>query len=80
MKFSRWSLAVVLLICATLVISCSQAPPERTPEFTLPLSQVTMAPRPRLNPPRVHQRQAGSGMSRCRPGSMLPVWRTRASL
>jgi len=36
--------AVVLLIGATLSVSCSQAPPEPAPEFTLPLSQVTSAP------------------------------------
>ena len=80
MRSSSWSLAGVLLICGTLVISCSQAPPEPAPEFTLPLSQVTTSPRARLNPPRLHQRQASSGISRCHPGSMLPAWRTRASL
>jgi len=36
--------AVVLLIGATLSVSCSQAPPEPAPEFTLLLSQVTSAP------------------------------------
>ena len=38
------SRAVVLLFCGTLMVSCSQAPPEPAPEFTLPLSQVTTAP------------------------------------
>jgi hypothetical protein len=38
------SRAVVLLFCGTLMVSCSQAPPEAAPEFTLPLSQVTTAP------------------------------------
>ena len=38
------SRAVVLLFCGTLIVSCSQAPPEPAPEFTLPLSQVTTAP------------------------------------
>ena len=38
------SRAVVLLFCGTLIVSCSQAPPEAAPEFTLPLSQVTTAP------------------------------------
>jgi hypothetical protein len=44
MKCSSWfalGRAVVLLICGTLIVSCSQAPPETAPEFTLPLSQVT---------------------------------------
>jgi len=36
--------AVVVLTCGTLIVSCSQAPPEAAPEFTLPLSQVTTAP------------------------------------
>ena len=44
MRSSSWSLAGVLLICGTLVISCSQAPPEPAPEFTLPLSQVITSP------------------------------------
>ena len=38
------SRVVVLLSCGTLIVSCSQAPPEPAPEFTLPLSQVTTAP------------------------------------
>jgi len=38
------SRAVVLLSCGMLMVSCSQAPPEPAPEFTLPLSQVTTAP------------------------------------
>ena len=47
MKFSSWfalSRAVVLLICGTLIVSCSRAPPEPAPEFTLTPSQVTTAP------------------------------------
>ena len=40
------SRAVVLLFCGTLIVSCSQAPSEPPPEFTLPLSQVTTAPLP----------------------------------
>jgi len=47
MKCLSWfavSRAVVLLFCGTLMVSCSQAPPEAAPEFTLPLSQVTTAP------------------------------------
>ena len=46
MKFSRWfalTRATVLTTCGTLMVSCSQAPPEPAPEFTLPLSQVTTA-------------------------------------
>ena len=47
MRSSSWSLAGVLLICGTLVISCSKALPEPAPEFALPLSQVTTsAPSP----------------------------------
>ena len=38
------SRAVVLLFCGTLMVSCSQAPPEAAPEFTLTPSQVTTAP------------------------------------
>ena len=38
------SRAVVLLFCVTLMVSCSQAPPEAARELTLPLSQVTTAP------------------------------------
>ena len=38
------SRAVVLLFCGTLIVSCSQAPPEAAPEFTLTPSQVTTAP------------------------------------
>ena len=38
------SRAVVVLFCGTLIVSCSQSPPEPAPEFTLPLSQVTTAP------------------------------------
>ena len=34
----------LLPLCGTLIVSCSQAPPEPAPEFTLPLSQVTAAP------------------------------------
>jgi hypothetical protein len=44
MKYSSWFAlrrAIVLLVCGTLIVSCSQAPPEPAPEFTLPLSQVT---------------------------------------
>jgi hypothetical protein len=47
MEYLSWfavSRAVVLLFCGTLIVSCSQAPPEPAPEFTLPLSQVTTAP------------------------------------
>ena len=47
MKFSSWfalSRVVVLLICGTLIVSCSRAPPEPAPEFTLTPSQVTTAP------------------------------------
>ena len=47
MKFSRWfalTRATVLLFCGTLIVSCSQAPPEAAPEFTLPLSQVIAVP------------------------------------
>jgi hypothetical protein len=47
MEYLSWfavSRAVVLLFCGTLMVSCSQAPPETAPEFTLPLSQVTAAP------------------------------------
>ena len=36
--------AVAVLLCGTLIVSCSQAPPEPAQEFTLPLSQVTRAP------------------------------------
>lgn len=49
MQRSSWfalSGAVVLLICGTLIVSCSQRPPEPAPEFTLPLSQVTTVPSP----------------------------------
>jgi len=35
---------IVVLACSALVVSCSQAPPEPAPEFTLPLSEVTTAP------------------------------------
>src|SRR5436309_15316503 len=38
------SRAVVLLFCGTLMVSCSQAPPEAAPEFRIPLSQVTATP------------------------------------
>ena len=47
MKSSGWFAlrrATVLLLCGTLIVSCSQAPPEPAPEFTVPLSQVTTAP------------------------------------
>jgi len=46
MQCSSWfalSGAVVLLVCGTLIVSCSQRPPEPASEFTLPLSQVTTA-------------------------------------
>lgn len=36
--------AVVVLAVGALVVSCSQAPPEPAPEFTLPMSQVSTAP------------------------------------
>lgn len=36
--------AVVVLACGALVVSCSQAPPEPAPEFTLPMSQVSTEP------------------------------------
>jgi hypothetical protein len=39
MKFSRWfalTRATVLTACGTLIVSCSQAPPEPAAEFTLP--------------------------------------------
>jgi len=38
------SRALVLLFCGTLIVFCSQSPPEAAPEFTLPLSQVTAGP------------------------------------
>jgi len=47
MKFSSWFAlrrGVALLAWGMLVASCSQAPPEPAPEFTLPLSQVSTAP------------------------------------
>jgi hypothetical protein len=47
MKCSGWFAlrrAVAFLSC-TIIVSCSQAPPEPAQEFTLPLSQVTRAPR-----------------------------------
>jgi len=46
MKSSNWLIlfrTLVLLTSGTLVVSCSQGPPEPAPEFTLPLSQVTTA-------------------------------------
>ena len=74
------SRAVVLLFCGTLMVSCSQAPPEAAPEFTLPLSQVTtVLPSPEQRP-RLHQRQAGSGTSRCHLIITLPAWPARALL
>jgi len=45
MKSSSWLRTLILLTCGTLVVSCSQAPQEPAPEFTLLLSQVTTAPR-----------------------------------
>src|ERR1044071_1922869 len=36
--------AMALLACGSIITSCSQAPPEPTPEFTLPLSEVSRAP------------------------------------
>jgi hypothetical protein len=36
--------AVIVLTCSTLVVSCSQAPPESAPEFMLPISKVSTAP------------------------------------
>ena len=45
MKNSSWFRTLILLTCGTLTVSCAQAPPEPAPEFTLPLSQVTAAPR-----------------------------------
>ena len=64
MKFSRWfalTRATVLLFCGTLIVSCSQAPPEAAPEFTLPLSQVTTAP-----PSPAESAQTASAPSRLR--------------
>jgi hypothetical protein len=61
MKSSSWSIAVVLLICSTLVISCSQAPPEPASEFTLPVSRVTTAP-----PTPAEPTETGSAPSRLR--------------
>jgi hypothetical protein len=53
--------AVVVLTCGTLIVSCSQAPPEAAPEFTLPLSQVTTAP-----PNPAESAETGSAPSRLR--------------
>ena len=64
MKFSRWfalTRATVLTTCGTLIVSCSQAPPEPAPEFTLPLSQVTAAP-----PSPEQAAETGSAPSRLR--------------
>ena len=47
MKCSGWfalNRAVAVLVCGTLIVSCSQVPPEPAPEFTLPIGQVTTAP------------------------------------
>ena len=55
------SRALVLLFCGTLIVSCSQAPPEPAPEFTLPLSQVTTAP-----PSPLESAQTASAPSRLR--------------
>ena len=64
MEYLSWfavSRAVVLLFCGTLMVSCSQAPPEAAPEFTLPLSQVTTAP-----PSPAESAQTASAPSRLR--------------
>ena len=42
MEKANW--AIAFLACGTIVTSCSQAPPEPAPEFTLPLSKVSTAP------------------------------------
>ena len=55
------SRAVVLLFCGTLMVSCSQAPPEAAPEFTLTPSQVTTAP-----PSPVESAETASAPSRLR--------------
>jgi hypothetical protein len=64
MKCSGWFAlrrATVLLLCGTLIVSCSQAPPEPAPEFTLPLAQVTTAP-----PSPAEAAETGSAPSRLR--------------
>lgn len=64
MKCSGWFAlrrAVVLPWCGTLILSCSQAPPEPAPDFTLPLSRVTAAP-----PSPEQAAETGSAPSRLR--------------
>ena len=69
------SRAVVLLSCGMLMVSCSQAPPEPAPEFTLPLSQVTTAPpspaeigRDRISAKPAPVRRGATQASGCRHG------------